>query len=228
MEFDINPLGDSALTIRVASTTDEPARARVRAAVRALESARLPGVADIVPGFTTVTLHCDPQTTAWEALRERIDAALTPASGADAEEGRLIRIPVCYGGEFGPDLEEVAARASLSAEQVMDLHAAREYRVHVLGFLPGFAYLSGVDPLIATPRRSTPRDRVRAGSVGIAGDQTGVYPLDSPGGWQLIGRSPVVLFDPSRTPPTLLRPGDRIRFNAIDRAEFDRMQVAMP
>ena len=227
MTFDLAPLGDSALTIRVGVGLDEPTRLRVRAAVGALHDVELSGVLDVVPGISTVTLHYDPVAVSWKDLCQRVEAALAGAADKTVDDGHFVKIPVCYGGEFGPDLDAVATHASLSGQEVIDLHAAREYRVHVLGFLPGFAYLGGLDSRLETPRRVTPRDRVPAGSVGIAGMQTGVYPLESPGGWQLLGRSPVALFDPLHVPPTLLAPGDRVRFVAIDRAEFDRLAAAI-
>lgn len=225
MTFDLTPCGDSALAIRVGPAPDESTRLRIHAMLQGLGAAALAGVTDIVPGFTTITLHYDPMTTSWENLAARVDTALAHATEVNIDEGRLVHIPVCYGGQFGPDLDSVATLASLTASDVIALHAMREYHVDLLGFLPGFAYLGGLDPRIAVPRLATPRDRVPAGSVGIAGVQTGVYPLESPGGWQLIGRSPITLFDPSRTPPTLLAPGDRVRFVAIDRAEFDRLRA---
>jgi KipI family sensor histidine kinase inhibitor len=132
----------------------------------------------------------------------------------------LIRIPVWYGGAVGPDLEYLAGRVGLTEEEVIKRHSDVEYLVYLLGFLPGFPYLGGMDPSIALPRRAQPRTRVPRGSVGIGGSQTGIYPLDSPGGWHLIGRTPISLFEPDKDEPTLLRPGDRVRFVAISEAEF--------
>ena len=227
----IAPLGDTALVVRVGATIDESTRRQVLAVVRALAALRLPGT-EVVPGFTTVTVHYDPAIVLHDAqdaampfdvVAAQVAAAIAALPDADVNDGNDFEIPVCYGGEFGPDLDHVASRARLSAQEVVERHGANDYRVCLLGFLPGFAYLGGLDPAIATPRRDSPRTAVAAGSVGIAGMQTGVYPLDSPGGWQLIGRSPLEFFDPLRTPPTLLAAGDRVRFRAIDRAEFDRL-----
>ncbi|MGH7593959.1 MAG: 5-oxoprolinase subunit PxpB [Gemmatimonadales bacterium] len=231
--FDVVPLGDTALVIRVGREIDEPTRQRVLDVVRALESVCLPGGADVVPGFTTVTVHYDPTgidghdtvgATAYDVVRSRIVTALAAPIKRGATTGRVIEIPGCYGGEFGPDLEVVASHAGLSMGDVVERHAGAEYRVCLLGFLPGFPYLGGLDPQLATPRRDTPRTVVPAGSIGIGGKQTGIYPLESPGGWQLIGRTPAVLFDPLRTPPTLVVPGDRLRFRSIDRNEYDRLR----
>jgi inhibitor of KinA len=209
------------------SEIDEPTRIRVQNAAATLAAASLPGVQDVVPGFTTITLHYDLKHAAVEALVSRIERALSLVSDIRTGDERLVRIPVCYGGTFGPDLDDVAARTELSAAAVIERHTAQEYRVYMLGFLPGFAYLGGLDPGIAVPRRAAPRDRVPAGSVGIAGVQTGVYPLESPGGWQLIGRSPCRMFDPSADPPTLLRPGDRVRFDAIEPSAFQSAKVGV-
>jgi inhibitor of KinA len=228
----IAPLGDTALVIRVGTQIDEPTRRSVRAMVRALENAGIPGAAEIVPGFTTVTVHYDPTSlhisddpalTPYDVMHRNVSSVLESVVDDAAIDGNSVEIPVCYGGEFGPDLEQVASHSGLTAAQVIELHSTAEYRVHLLGFLPGFPYLGGLDPRLATPRRDTPRTVVPAGSVGIGGAQTGVYPLESPGGWQLIGRSPVVLFDPLRSPPTLLAPGDLVRFRAIDRREYDSL-----
>ena len=223
MHFDLIALGDSALTIRVGSTVDEPTRLRVQGATRAIRGAIASGIIDIVPGYTTVTVHYNPILLASERLERAVGIALASAAVVTTDEGHLIAIPVCYGGDFGPDLEDVARHTALTPGEVISRHAAHDYRVRILGFLPGFAYISGLDPALESPRRSTPREKVAAGSVGIAGMQTGVYPLDSPGGWQLIGKSPSCMFDPAQSPPTLLLPGDRVRFVPIDRAEFDRL-----
>jgi inhibitor of KinA len=227
----IAPLGDTALVIRVGAQIDEPTRLSVRAMVRALEDAGIPG-AEVVPGFTTVTVHYDPTRlhmpddpalTPYDVMQRHVSSVLESVVDDAAIDGNTVEIPVCYGGEFGPDLEQVASHTGLTTAEVIERHSTAAYRVHLLGFLPGFPYLGGLDPRLATPRRDTPRTAVPAGSVGIGGAQTGVYPLESPGGWQLIGRSPVVLFDPMRSPPTLLAPGDLVRFRAIDRREYDSL-----
>ena len=170
-------------------------------------------VRDIVPGYCSLGVHYDPLLTD-SAVLERAIAEET-REVADAEtspDHPLIEIPVCYGGTDGPDLESVAEFASCTAAEVVERHANRTYRVYMLGFVPGFAYMGSVEPSIAAPRHRVPRERVPAGSVGIAGEQTGVYPIATPGGWQLIGRTETLLFEPARTPPNLVRPGDRVRF----------------
>jgi 5-oxoprolinase (ATP-hydrolysing) subunit B len=207
----LHPLGDAALLCELPA----PARLEVQQKIWALasEAVAWPGVSEALPGMNNLTLMFDPGQTDAEALGARI-LALWPRLKSTAVTGREVRIPVAYGGEDGPDLGDVAAHTGLSAAEVVKRHCAGEYIVYLLGFLPGFAFLGGLAPELATPRRAEPRTAVPARSVGIGGEQTGVYPLVSPGGWQLIGRTPLELFDPSAKEPTLLRPGDRVRFVA--------------
>ena len=146
------------------------------------------------------------------------------AAGRAARGPRLIEIPVCYDPEFGIDLDRVAEHTKLSEREIVDLHSTREYRVACIGFVPGFTFLAGLPKNLATPRRDEPRKEIPPGSVGIGGAQTGIYPLRSPGGWNLIGRTPLKLFDPTKDPPTLLCPGDRVRFRAITRDEFESLK----
>jgi KipI family sensor histidine kinase inhibitor len=176
-----------------------------------------PGVLDVVPAFASLGLHLAPTADdrAIEGrLRERLGGA--PAAADVDVPGKLVDIPVRYGGEDGPDLDEVAALSGLPRGEVVERHAARTYRVFMLGFLPGFAYLGTLDPAIHVPRRTTPRTAVASGSVGLAGAQTGVYPRVSPGGWQIIGRTDMRLFDPELDPPSRLAPGDRVRFVPVE------------
>lgn len=208
----IEPLGDAALLVRLGDVIDEPTHRRVRAAYAALVAAKLPGVGDIVPAYTTLALHFDPTRTAYGPLERRLTEVLGAVSGETSPASRMVSIPVCYGGDDGPDLAAVAAYAQLSADEVVRLHAAGEYVVHMIGFAPGFPYLAGLDPRLACPRRESPRARVPAGSVGIGGSQTGVYPIEIAGGWQLIGRTSLTLFEADREPPILLAPGDRVQF----------------
>ena len=170
-------------------------------------------VRDIVPSYCSVGVHFDPLLTDLGAL-ERVVVEEADRAGHDAfeTERQPIEIPVQYGGEAGPDVEAVAEWASCAPDNVIEWHAARTYRVYMLGFVPGFSYMGRVDSRIAAPRRRVPRDRVPPGSVGIAGEQTGVYPIATPGGWQIIGRTSAVMFDPSRSPASLLQPGDLVRF----------------
>ena len=211
----IEPLGDAALQLDLAGA--EPHR--LAALAERITRAVLPGVIECVPGFETVTVHYDPLrlgTGGSSALEREIDGILAGTDETTAPEpGRLIEIPVRYGGEAGPDLAEVARHASIDPAEVVRLHAAATYRVQMIGFVPGFPYLSGMDERLGTPRRDAPRTRVPAGSVAIGGGQTGIYPIETPGGWHLIGRTSLPLFDPLHDPPALLRAGDRVRFRAL-------------
>ena len=194
------------------------------AACARLERARVPGMREYVPAFATVAVFYDPAALGGEGAFTRAAATVREALAELPEEppaaGRMVEIPVAYGGEMGPDLEEVARQARLGADEVVSIHAGGDYLVHMIGFAPGFAYLGGLSERIAVPRRTTPRAVVPASSVGIGGSQTGVYPLASPGGWQIIGRTPLRLFVADRAEPALLRMGDRVRFRAISPEEF--------
>ena len=220
----ISPLGDTALLVHVGSAIDEATHRRVRAVYARLASQRFPGVIELVPAYASVAVIYDPQRVAaaappsespYHRLVALLAAALEDLHENEATTPRTVEIPVCYGGAYGPDLEEVAHRHRLSPEDVVALHARGTYVVYMIGFAPGFAYLGGLPPELATPRRAEPRTAVPAGSVGIGGSQTGVYPLALPGGWQLIGRTPLRLFDPARPPPSLLDVGDRVRFRVL-------------
>jgi inhibitor of KinA len=235
----ITPLGDSALIVRVSEDFSAPEGTlnAVLAAQHILQAAQLPGVIEFAPAYTTVAMFYDPIGAVdggapidnlFDWFEQRIRAVLSSAAtDADrtADEDNVVHahdLPVCYDPEFGFDLEHVAKHTGASVEQVVSMHGDAEYRVSCLGFTPGFPFLSGLPAQLATPRRSTPRKEIPAGSVAIGGAQTGIYPLKSPGGWNVIGRTSVRLFDPQKDPPALLRPGDRVRFRAISRSEFER------
>ena len=230
----ITPLGDNALVLEVGSVIDEPTHRRVQAAWRALAAAPLPAVNELVPAYTTVTVFYDPWAavqagapeqgiTDWlaEKLRER----LKNPPKTEKRKSRLVEIPVCYGGEFGPDLGRVAAQAKLSPEEVIKRHGKADYLVHLIGFAPGFPYLGGLPTELHTPSHAKPRVAVPPGSVGIGGVQTGIYPLATPGGWNLIGRTPLRIFRPEQNPPVLLTAGDEVKFRAITPEEFGKLQA---
>ena len=221
----VSPLGDSAIVIAIGETVDAATTARVRAVATEIEAKRPAGVVDVVPAFGSVAVFFDPtQAASFDVLRAELEALAAQAEAvAQSLPARTVEIPVCYGGEHGPDLGMIAARAQLSPEQVAALHASVEYLVHAIGFAPGFPYLGGLPPQLAVPRRDTPRPRVPPGSVGIGGVQTGIYPLETPGGWNVIGRTPLKLFDAMRSDPSLLHAGDRVHFRSISNDEFDAL-----
>jgi KipI family sensor histidine kinase inhibitor len=207
----IRPLGEAALCCAVEAPIALEHQQRIWQLGAGLAGAQ--GLLEVVPGMNNLTLVFDPLRTDAEAL-EQATRKLWSKPLRRRQAGRLVEIPVRYGGEDGPDLNDVATHCGLTPEEVVRRHGAAEYDVYFIGFQPGFAYLGGLDESLHTPRRAEPRVAVPAGSVGIGGAQTGIYPLETPGGWQLIGRTALALFDPLAEPPTLLAPGDRVRFIA--------------
>lgn len=206
--------GDTMLLVEWDQRVDPELNEQVIDVAARLQSRLGRVVHDVVPAYCSIAVHFDPLLTDLAALERVVDeevrrAGSTPPGVADRP---VIEIPVQYGGADGPDLEVVAEWARITPEDVVAWHAERTYRVYMLGFVPGFCYMGRVDSRIAAPRRRVPRERVPPGSVGIAGEQTGVYPMETPGGWQLIGRTTTVMFNAARTPPSLLRPGDLVRF----------------
>jgi KipI family sensor histidine kinase inhibitor len=220
----IRDAGDSAIIVELGDGIDAAVNARAVAVAAGLRAAPLEGVRDVLATFRSVAVFFDPQRIDLDLLKARVLAV--PAAGGDVAARPAIDVPVEYGGEAGPDLEAVAAASRLSAADVIARHAARDYRVFMVGFLPGFAYLGAVDPSIAAPRHASPRLRVAPGSVGLAGHQTGVYPQASPGGWQIIGRTTTRFFDPGRVPSSLAVPGDRVRFVAVPRGALGSFDAA--
>ena len=209
----IQACGDSLLLVELEPAIDPVINERAILLASRLRARGARGVRDVAPGYCTVGVHFDPLQTDLAALEQAIAGECQDLQGVEAiVERAAIEIPVRYGGTHGPDLDAVAAHAGCSAADVIARHCARTYRVYMLGFVPGFAYMGRVDPAIAAPRHRVPRERVPAGAVGIAGMQTGVYPVESPGGWQLIGHTETVMFDPDRDPPSLLAAGDLVRF----------------
>jgi len=221
--MNFKPLGDSALLVSFGEAIDEEINDRVHALAGTIERASFEWLVEVVPAYSSLAVIYDPRLIDFEGVKRAIQAL---EFSAEKFEGRLVEIPVLYGGEHGPDLEFVAQYNGLTPEEVIEIHSRPVYRVYFLGFLPGFPYLGGMDERIATPRLEKPRLKVPAGSVGIAGKQTGIYPLKSPGGWRLIGRTPLRLFNPEREPPTLLQPGDRVKFAPIDEGEFEGLYRA--
>jgi KipI family sensor histidine kinase inhibitor len=220
----IVPAGDGALVAEFDDRIDAAVNARAIAVATAVRSAGVVGVRDVVPTFRSVAVYFDPLAADVAKLEALLRDIANTAPPADTTGSTLVEIPVCYDREFAIDVDDVARFAGLpSADDVAAIHSSRIYRVFMLGFIPGFAYLGTVDERIAAPRRTSPRREVAAGSVGIAGPQTGIYPQQSPGGWNIIGRTPMRMLSPDRVEPSLLRAGDSVRFRPIDRSGFDRV-----
>ena len=212
--------GDTSLSVEFGNEISEAINRRIRAFGLALEAAAIPGVTELVPTYRSMMIHYDPEVIGYAALTARLTAVLGGLDQIALPPSQVLEIPVLYGGEAGPDLAFVAEHAGLTETEVIRLHAGRDYPIYMLGFLPGFPYLGGLDGRLFTPRLPTPRTAIPAGSVGIGGEQTGIYPIASPGGWQLIGRTPLKLFDPAAGALPYAA-GDRIRFKPITREAFD-------
>ena len=220
----IRPAGDAAFVITLPTAMDEVTSGRAVALSRAVTTALAARIRDVVVGYHTVTVYFDPSSVDAALLEDQLSRIASHTAGEGLLAGAHLEVPVCYGGELGPDLDAVAHATGLTTEAVISLHTSREYRVFVIGFVPGFAYMGPLAPeLAAVGRRASPRTRVPPGSVAIAGGQTGIYPIETPGGWRILGRTPVRPFDEHRNPPVLFAAGDRVRFRPIDRAEFDRL-----
>lgn len=223
------PLGDSAVELQFGVEASQQVRRQIHGMVQALQRQPFSGMLEYVPAYTSLTVHYNAwqlsdygKKDAYEEVVQHLEALLEQAQELEPQASRLIEVPVVYGGTFGPDLEDVAQHTGLSPQQVVELHSNREYEVYMIGFVPGFPYLGGMDDQLITPRKATPRPVIPAGAVGIAGAQTGVYPLVSPGGWQLIGRTPLTLFDSNRPEPALLRAGDRVKFIPIPEEDWGK------
>lgn len=233
--FDLEPLGEDALLLRLGDHIDPAVNRRVHALAARIAAASPPWLRELVPAYASLAvfvdldLPCppgiDPITVAMDGLRALVPTPDTAVPVA-AEDDAPFDIPVCHAPDFAPDLDALAAHAGISREETIARHCAGDYRVAMVGFAPGFPYLLGLDPALAMPRLATPRTRVPAGSVAIGGAQAGLYPREGPGGWRLLGRTPLAVFDPVRVPPALLVPGRRVRFRAIDAATFARLARA--
>ena len=239
--MEIVPLGDSALIVRVRDRFEDAPEETLDEVLRTFDrvrSAAIPGVTEVTPAYTSVAVFFDPlQVAKASGQRDRafhwLDEQVRRVVAAGADRGgprkarritRSVEIPACYDPEFAPDLDRVARHAEISPNEVVYLHSAAEYRVSCIGFTPGFPFLSGMPKKLATPRLDVPRKEIPVGSVGIGGAQTGIYPMPSPGGWNVIGRTPLQLFDPEKDPPALLQAGDCVRFRTITREEFEAMR----
>lgn len=220
------PASDDSLLVYFGEDITPQASDSILRFLRLFETRPIPGVRNLHPAYTSVLIKFDALQLSHRDLESALRPWLQQLDSVRLPEPRLVEIPVCYGGDFGPDLADVAAWHHLTPEQAIQAHASVTYKVSFLGFVPGFAYLSGLPEELATPRLEAPRRQVAAGSVGIAGHQTGIYPFSTPGGWRLIGRTPLQMFDAARDPMSLLAIGDRVRFVPVSRQRFETMPPA--
>ncbi len=217
------PASDATLLVRFGESMSEASHRSVLTLLGTLGADPPRGLLDLRPAYASLLVVYDPVRSGPEEMEEAVRRALAASAPVAARRARPVEVPVRYGGEAGPDLAGIAEEAGMTEEEAAALHARAGYKVAFLGFAPGFAYLCGLPERLAAPRLPTPRTRVPAGSVGIAGGQTGIYPIDGPGGWRLIGRTPLRLFGTDRDPMSLLHPGDRVRFRPVSEAEFERL-----
>lgn len=216
--------GDAAITVEFGNEISPEINRKIRAFCDELKAEKIEGITDIIPTFRSVLINYLPVKIAYNEIVTRVNVILETNRQAETKSMRIHMIPVCYGGEFGPDLEDVAEFAGLGVEDTIALHSSKPYLIYMLGFLPGFSYLGGLDMRLAMPRLETPRIRIEAGSVGIGGESTGIYPLASPAGWRLIGRTPLKTYDPDREIPILYEAGEYIQFVPIDLEEYIRIE----
>jgi KipI family sensor histidine kinase inhibitor len=213
--------GDSSIVVEFGNEISKDINKNLRNLTDILDNFNYDFIKEIVPTYRSIIIHYDSLKISFKELKNKIIEAGNTKNNSIEKEPNIVEIPVLYGGEVGPDLEEVAKHNNLSVEEVIKIHSSEEYLIYMLGFTPGFPYLGGMDEKIATPRLEKPRLKIQAGSVGIAGSQTGIYPMESPGGWQLIGRTPLDIFDPQSEDPFLLNAGDYIRFIPITQGEYN-------
>ncbi len=221
----IVPAGDSSLLVAFEQKVDPEINRKITSVVRLIRDQHIEGIVDLIPSYCALLINYDPRIMSYEKLNKRIQGLMKMEVKSAAGAKRVFEIPVCYGGEFGPDLQTIADHAGMTPEEVIAIHTSCDYLIYMLGFLPGFCYLGGLDERIHTPRLAEPRIKIPAGSVGIGGSATGIYPLDSPGGWQLMGNTPVKTFDADREVPILLQAGDYIRFVPISEEEYAQIKA---
>ena len=217
--------GDRAVFVEVGDEISPEVNRSIRHLLNAIDSANIPGVQALAPTYRSILVYYDPLTVGVDDLQQRISDLYADLQDADLGAYRVVEIPTLYGGEYGPDIDFVASHNGLTEDEVIEIHTGSNYLVYMVGFNPGFPYLGGMSEKIATPRLPTPRVRMVPGSVGIAERQTGIYPLASPGGWRVIGRSPIRMFDSGREPPSLVQAGDLVRFTSIDEARYREIEA---
>ncbi|MED1440026.1 MULTISPECIES: 5-oxoprolinase subunit PxpB [Aeribacillus] len=224
MEFSIQPLGDTGIIIQFGTEISEAIYQQIRQYVYWLEQSCIEGIVEWVPAYTTLAVFYRPNIISYDELSQKLLKIGEKIESMPVPDPIVIEIPTLYGKEAGPDIQFVAETNGLSVEEVVKIHSSSDYLIYMIGFVPGFPYLGGMDKRIAAPRKKTPRSRIPAGSIGIAGEQTGIYPLETPGGWQIIGRTPVKLYDPQKQDPILLKAGDYIRFVPITEREYEKIE----
>lgn len=227
--FTISPLGDAALIINFENVVSEEINKKVFRLFYSVKNISIPGVKDVVPAYSSLAIHYNvvevkhkdaANRTAYDIIKEQVQKIIEDNIQIDLPPSRTIKVPVCYAEKYGLDINDIAIEKNISVEEIIQMHIAKSYRVYMIGFLPGFAYLGEVDERIAITRKAQPRIKIEAGSVGIAGKQTGIYPFTSPGGWQIIGKTPLQIFNKEKDDPTLFHPGDEVEFYSISEDEF--------
>lgn len=219
--------GDKALTMEFGNSISKEVNNKIRSITVAIETRNIKGIVELVPTYRSLMIHYNPLKISYDELINALQQLERQLETIELPAAQVVEIPTLYGGEYGPDIENVANHNQLKLEDVINIHTSNEYLIYMLGFTPGFPYLGGMDPKIATPRLESPRTKINAGSVGIAGGQTGIYPIDSPGGWQIIGRTPIPLFDSQREIPILLKAGNYIIFRSIGENEYKEIEEAV-
>ena len=226
MKPTISPVGDRAISIDFGQVIDPKINRHIRQTIERIKELQLEGIIELVPTYCALLIEYDAMVYSYSEICNIIEPTLDEGmTNTTNELVTVVEVPTVYGGEFGPDLSFVASHNHLSEDEVISIHSGTDYLVYMLGFIPGFTYLGGMNPRIATPRLSSPRTLIPAGSVGIAGEQTGTYPSDSPGGWQIIGRTPVTMYDMAKAQAALLNAGDYVRYVPIDESEFHRIKA---
>lgn len=223
--FKYHPLGDAAFLIKVGDDISPNIHRKVRTLKISIQKSEIKGIQEIIPAYNELMIYYQPKELNYNDLLTRLKNLERNIESVDLPKPKVIQIPVCYDKKFAPDIEIVAQKNKLLVDDVIQIHTSSKYLIYMLGFTPGFCYLGGLNKKIATPRKDNPRERIEAGSVGIAGNQTGIYPIDSPGGWQIIGKTPLKLFNPENKYPFLLEAGNYIKFESISVKEFEEIAV---